>query len=538
MEKIINKRFVIVLFILTILLSAKISLAADNGWCDWIGNSAAYNESCPEDCRNMNNETKCLAVVATGNGVKCCKWSPINNGESPTQGLTGQISNAVGLTAKPKTTPIKFIPSVGLPGFPKGVAFSFSENSTSPIAKLMMEVYKYGVQIIIVLALIVIMLGGFLWSIAGGSQQKVGEAKQWLGAGLIGASLIIFAYLILKTINVNLVNLRTSNIQAVSGKNLKIPTNKSDPEQVYNDCSQFDKTYANANALISNIYMPQKEACCMVYNYNPDLWKVFGADRNSWRAASYNYSPDLINNVRSECISYAIGLLAESKKDNLQAISNGTFTQTRPKSHLGNIRLNEVGLNRFVYTQAAYVIDDLTGNSNFSSPKIEDFNNEDFEKFSTYKTGTMMSRGADISVFLIEDKACWNLGSWIKSNAQGKDSLDYCVDKNNYDACMLKIPNNPNKRLWGYCFNNVCQECKKYGEDSDNAKKCPNPEDETQGNNGCMTNLKCGNDVSGDVDNGFCQCNTSGCMNACKNQMQGQDASRIKDVCEAGWNNN
>ncbi|MBU1037108.1 hypothetical protein KKF32_03665 [Patescibacteria group bacterium] len=47
-----------------------------------------------------------------------------------------------------------------------------------------------------IIAVIVILLGGFKWMTAGGNEDKVAEAKKLLGAGIIGLIIILAAYAI------------------------------------------------------------------------------------------------------------------------------------------------------------------------------------------------------------------------------------------------------------------------------------------------------------------------------------------------------
>jgi len=47
-----------------------------------------------------------------------------------------------------------------------------------------------------VVAVVIILLGGFKWMTAGGSDEKVGEAKKLIIAGIIGLAIILSAYAI------------------------------------------------------------------------------------------------------------------------------------------------------------------------------------------------------------------------------------------------------------------------------------------------------------------------------------------------------
>jgi len=47
-----------------------------------------------------------------------------------------------------------------------------------------------------VVAIVIVLIGGFKWMTAGGSEEKVGEAKKWLISGIIGLAIVLAAYAI------------------------------------------------------------------------------------------------------------------------------------------------------------------------------------------------------------------------------------------------------------------------------------------------------------------------------------------------------
>jgi type IV secretory pathway VirB2 component (pilin) len=51
-----------------------------------------------------------------------------------------------------------------------------------------------------IIAVIIILIGGFMWMTAGGNEDKVGKAKKLLVAGIIGLAIILSAYVIAKFI--------------------------------------------------------------------------------------------------------------------------------------------------------------------------------------------------------------------------------------------------------------------------------------------------------------------------------------------------
>lgn len=47
-----------------------------------------------------------------------------------------------------------------------------------------------------VVAVVIVLIGGFKYMIAGGSDEKVGDAKKWIISGIIGLAIILSAYAI------------------------------------------------------------------------------------------------------------------------------------------------------------------------------------------------------------------------------------------------------------------------------------------------------------------------------------------------------
>lgn len=47
-----------------------------------------------------------------------------------------------------------------------------------------------------IIAVVIILIGGFTWMTAGGNEDKVGEAKKWIYSGVIGLAIILSAYAI------------------------------------------------------------------------------------------------------------------------------------------------------------------------------------------------------------------------------------------------------------------------------------------------------------------------------------------------------
>ena len=47
-----------------------------------------------------------------------------------------------------------------------------------------------------IIAVVIVIYAGFLWMTAGGSQDKIDDAKKWLSGGIIGMVIVLSAYAI------------------------------------------------------------------------------------------------------------------------------------------------------------------------------------------------------------------------------------------------------------------------------------------------------------------------------------------------------
>ena len=69
------------------------------------------------------------------------------------------------------------------------------------------NIYRVGVGIVAILAVVVIMWGGLLWIMAGGNTGQIDNAKQWISGAVLGLFIALTSYVILNTINPQLTNL-------------------------------------------------------------------------------------------------------------------------------------------------------------------------------------------------------------------------------------------------------------------------------------------------------------------------------------------
>ena len=67
-----------------------------------------------------------------------------------------------------------------------------------------MQLIKTILGLLGIVALIMILMGGFKWMTSGGNDEKVGEAKKLLGAGIVGMVIILAAYAIASFVVTNM----------------------------------------------------------------------------------------------------------------------------------------------------------------------------------------------------------------------------------------------------------------------------------------------------------------------------------------------
>lgn len=81
---------------------------------------------------------------------------------------------------------------------------------TSDIRVTIARIIRVAMGLLGIVAVVIILIGGFTWMTAGGNEEKVGEAKKWIFAGIIGLAIILSAYAIASFVINNLVNATTN----------------------------------------------------------------------------------------------------------------------------------------------------------------------------------------------------------------------------------------------------------------------------------------------------------------------------------------
>jgi len=186
------------------------------------------------------------------------------------------------LIVQAQTDPVSldFHPQVPIPGS----AFSqesvkvgsYSASSGKMVSNLLplyiMAIYNYGLAIVGILATLVLMGGGLLWLTSGGDAGKITQAKELITGSVSGVIILVVAWIILNTINPNLVNFKPietiyiiKTSYCCDSTKGHIPTDKdgkcpSNSQKLVDNQKCYNSGSGNTNSFTA--VDPTKKTCC------------------------------------------------------------------------------------------------------------------------------------------------------------------------------------------------------------------------------------------------------------------------------------
>jgi|GEM_PF-3373057 len=125
--------------------------------------------------------------------------------------ILGALLFFVVLTTVALAQGVPFTPNVTVPGSEFKAHATTTVDSTL-LARYIKAWYKFGVGIAGILAVLMIAYGGVVWLFSGGASEKIGHAKELITGAVIGLVLALGSYLILNTVNPNLVSLKVNGL--------------------------------------------------------------------------------------------------------------------------------------------------------------------------------------------------------------------------------------------------------------------------------------------------------------------------------------
>ncbi len=195
------------------------------------------------DCENKYKKDPpsetwtCEAGIEKSKGLPFCNSNP-NGPEIP---MSAEAATPPAPESEAASTPIKLtrpsitIPIPSLPSFTEIEAKAGETINVPYLATYVIAIYKYGLTIGSILAVMVIVIGGVMYMISSADPSKIALAKQLIFGSITGITLLICSYLLLKVINPNLTNLNSlkiETIETVSDFDFLEATSKAGPDYV------------------------------------------------------------------------------------------------------------------------------------------------------------------------------------------------------------------------------------------------------------------------------------------------------------------
>ena len=105
----------------------------------------------------------------------------------------------------------------------EGVQASPNNNTTVPssLPKCVSQIYVWSLGIATLLALLMVIVGGYYVMTSSGNAEQATKGKEYITGAIIGLVLLFGAYLLLQTINPDLVNF---NLESVKDLNKSVPS--------------------------------------------------------------------------------------------------------------------------------------------------------------------------------------------------------------------------------------------------------------------------------------------------------------------------
>ena len=75
------------------------------------------------------------------------------------------------------------------------------EQPLDDVGEWIVAVYRFGIGVAGILAVMMMMIGGFIWLMSAGSPERVNKGKDWIISAITGLILALFSYALLYTIN-------------------------------------------------------------------------------------------------------------------------------------------------------------------------------------------------------------------------------------------------------------------------------------------------------------------------------------------------
>lgn len=201
--------------------------------CSTIPQSSAFNSAVESSGRDVSiagftcnsgpplREEACDIHTPTGSASAQCPSAPITIEQIPDQ-LSTNDDIPESVATPPPVEPVTPRLSVSIPGLSFGSIREEDGYLYIPfLAEYISAVYRYGIGIALIIAIIMVMYGGFRY-VLGSATEDVSSGKQIVTDAIIGLVLALSAYLILTTVNPNTLDLNAIKVKKIQPEELEL----------------------------------------------------------------------------------------------------------------------------------------------------------------------------------------------------------------------------------------------------------------------------------------------------------------------------
>ncbi|HOZ53280.1 MAG TPA: pilin [bacterium] len=208
-------------------------------------------------------------------------------------------------TLKEEKNEIFFTPQITIPGsdFKKGNKIKI-EESTKTIGLYIISIYNYLLAIVGLLATIVLMVAGVVWMTSGGNTERISSAKGWIIGALTGLFLLLLSYVILRTINPNLVDFRDPGFEKI-GEIILLPDFEIKEYEMEQDTTGRDAYNPNNDPIMRDIEECEARGENYVFVLTTGQCEELQSDSNSEECPCPEGQNDcIINDVFYDCADF------------------------------------------------------------------------------------------------------------------------------------------------------------------------------------------------------------------------------------------
>ncbi|MBI4142770.1 hypothetical protein HY480_02765 [Candidatus Uhrbacteria bacterium] len=114
------------------------------------------------------------------------------------------------VVATAATIGLSLIPFAAMAALNTGIEYGTATGlSTKDVREVIARIINVAMGLLGIIAVIVILIGGFYWMTAGGNEEKVETAKKYIFSGIIGLAIILTSYAIARFVVQSLVTATT-----------------------------------------------------------------------------------------------------------------------------------------------------------------------------------------------------------------------------------------------------------------------------------------------------------------------------------------